>query len=126
MRRLGLPTGIFLFLAAVYVFNSSASFRVHAISVLCLAVGYWLPSVLAPSVQALRRRWAGCTLAMVGSIFLWDVTGPMVVAKPEPLDILTQSPWAYVVGTACLGGIVVVTAVLGDYYERESRQRPSP
>ena len=106
------PTALFVITAGTYIALSGAPWRVHLLSLCCLAVGFWVPATLAGDLRGLRRYWLACLGLGLSSVLLWDVLAPLVVLKLDPFFIALENPWLYGVSGIILLCLVTVNSLL--------------
>lgn len=102
MKRLVIPLGSYLLLAAIYLCLSNAPPRVHALSLAVLALAVLVPACWSAGMRSSRRRRLSCLAFAVAAIFFWDAFASGVIANLEPLFILRGAPWLYALGVLVL------------------------
>jgi hypothetical protein len=96
--RYVLPSGMAAILVGVYFALSGAPNRVHFLSVPCFLLAFLVPSLIAPTPTAFRRRWPILVATILVAEIIWDGTAHLVILKAEPFLILRNAPWFYIFG----------------------------
>jgi hypothetical protein len=132
MRKIIIPILIYLILATVYLLQSGAPLRVHALSLLLLFFAVPLSTWLCSGVRSPTRRLILVFPCAALCFFIWDSTAQFVIAKAEFLDILRYRPWLYPLVAGPLGGFIHLISYMSDPpnkpVEGDARKqvRPSP
>jgi hypothetical protein len=92
------PISICLGLAALPILRVEAPLRVHGLGVICLALAFLVPAVLAARTSSRRRRFALCFGLAAAGILVWDASARLVIVKAEPFRILLEFPTTYLAG----------------------------
>ena len=86
-----------------------APFRVHALSLVILALALPVPSIWAAHMLSSKARWLVCSWFALAAMLAWDTTAHFVIVKAEPFFILLNNPMAYILGIsvmACLSYVL--------------------
>lgn len=110
MRKVAIPVIAYIGLSLVYLVQSGAPLRVHALSLAIFAVAILIPSVWATQFRRSRGRLIVCSLCALVGMLAWDTTAHLVIAKVAQLSILTSTPWLYALGLIALVAISFFTA----------------
>ncbi len=103
---------MFAVLGGVYVSLSGAPIRVHALSLGCLAIAFWLPAVIADNPRGLRARAIQSGVLILVGMLVWDGLAGSVITNGQAFAIIRGSPWAYAVGFVTLAALVCMSAAL--------------
>jgi hypothetical protein len=121
LKRLFIPSVMLLLMIALYLLISGAPIRVHILSIGCLLVGFYLPSILAFNVKGLLKHWLMVSICMVASMLIFDATNHYVVYSVEPMMIFNNTPWLYPLGYIGLSLLIGISCYIARYLPEQKR-----
>ncbi len=120
-KRLLIPSVVLLLMIALYLLNSGAPIRVHMLSIGCLLVGFYLPSIIAFNIKGLLKHWLMVSICMVASMLIFDATNHYVVYSVEPMMIIKNTPWLYPLGYIGLSMLIGTSCYFARYLPEQKR-----